>query len=76
MYHDDQLKEFRSNFLANVRPEELSRLRNAGELDDHLQERADACSREATRLVEQGTTFEAQAWQWAIRTELLESERD
>ena len=75
MYDDDRLKEYRRNFLRENRPEEFERLVNAGELEDHLQERADACRREADRLVENGT-FEGQAWQWAIRTTLLEAEQD
>ena len=76
MYDDDTLKKLRSNFLRENRPQEFNRLRNAAELEDHLQERADACRREAKRLVETGTTFEGQAAQWAIRTTLLEVERD
>ena len=76
MYDDDRLKEFRRNFLRDNRPEEFERLTNAGELEAHLQERADACRREQERLVASGTTFEGQAWQWAIRTTLLEAEQD
>lgn len=75
MYDDDRLKQLRRNFLRDNRPQEFDRLRNTGELEDHLQERADACRREAERLVESGT-FEGQASQWAIRTTLLEVEQD
>ena len=75
MYHDDRLKEYRLTFLCENRSEEYMRLVDAGELEDHLQERADACRREVDRLVENGT-FEGQAWQWAIRTTLLEAEQD
>ncbi len=75
MYDDDRLKQLRRNFLRDNRPQEFDRLTNDGELEDHLQERADACRREAKRLVETGT-FEGQAWQWAIRTTLLEVEQD
>ena len=76
MYDDDQLKEFRLNFLRDVKPVEYERLLQEGELEDHLQERADACRTEQARLVENGTTFDAQAWQWAIRSVLLESPWD
>ena len=73
MYDDDHLMQLRLNFLKGSRPKELRRLRREGELDSHLQNRADACRREAKRLVDSGETFEAQAWQWAIRTRLLET---
>ena len=73
MYDDDQLKQFRRNFLRGNRPEEFRRLKREGQLEAHLQEHADACRSRAASLVEQGETFEAQAWQWAIRIVLLES---
>ena len=76
MYDDDRLKQFRRNFLEENRPDEFSRLERENALEEHLQERADACRREAKRLVDSGETFEAQALHWAIRTVLLETERD
>ena len=69
MYDDDRLKLYRRNFLKNVRPEDLEERERAGTLEAHLQERADACRKEAERLVTSGQTFEEQAWQWAIRTD-------
>ena len=76
MYDDERLMDLRRNFLKGNRPKELRRLRDAGELEPHLQERADACRREVERLVKSGETFEGQAWQWAIRTTLLETSPD
>lgn len=76
MYSDDDLKERRLKFLRENRPKEHRRLKQVGLLDAHLQASVDACVKEAKRLIETGTTFEAQAWQWAIRTELLESPQD
>ena len=76
MYHDDQLKQFRLNFLKGERPEEYRQLRREGKLEQHLQEHADACRRKAASLVEQGETHEGQAWQWAIRIVLLETPPD
>ena len=73
MYEDDRLKQLRRNFLSGERPEEVAALEREGKLEAHLQERADACRKEAARLVESGTTFEGQAWQWAIRSVLLET---
>ena len=75
MYPDDDLKEKRLKFLRGNRPKEYRRLKQEGKLDAHLQASADACVKEAERLIETGT-FEGQAWQWAIRTELLESPQD
>ena len=71
--YDDKLKQLRRNFLKNNRPKELRRFRREGVLTPTLQKRADACRKEAARLIESGTTSEEQAWQWAIRSELLES---
>ena len=76
MYDDDRLKTLRYNFLANNRPTELRRLTREKKLDEHLQEMADACRREAAGLQVSGITFEGQAWQWAIRSVLLETEWD
>ena len=76
MYPDDDLMERRLKFLRENRPKEYRRLMKAGLLDAHPQAAADACVKEAERLIEMGTTFEAQVWQWAIRTELLESLQD
>ena len=76
MYDDDRLKRLRRNFLSGNRPEELAQLTRDGHLEAHLQRRADACRREVKRLVGSGETFEEQAWQWAIRTVLLETPPD
>ena len=76
MYSDDDLKRLRCNFLRDCRPKEYRRLKKAGELDEHLQKMADLCSRRAVRLVENGTTFEEQAWHWAVREVLLETKWD
>ena len=76
MYSDDDMKRLRRNFLRDCRPREYRRLRKAGELEDHLQRMADLCGRRAAGLVRGGTTFEAQAWHWAIREVLLETAWD
>ncbi len=46
-----------------------------GELEDHLQDRANEARRFAETPIRQGT-FAGQAWQWAIRAKLLDSEMD
>ena len=76
MYDDDKLKSFRRNFLESERPDDLAALSIAGELETHLQEHADACRRRAAELVASGQTFDGQAWQWAIRSVLLERPYD
>ena len=76
MYDDAKLKEYRLNYLRDCQPEELERLERVGQLEQHLQKRADRCRRRAANLVENGTTFAEQAWQWAIREVLLDSPWD
>ena len=76
MYPDDDLMDKRLKFLRENRPKEYRRLKQAGTLDAHLEAAAAACVREAERLIATGATFESQAWQWAIRSKLLESEPD
>ena len=72
----DDLKEIRANFLRENRSGMYRRMRREGTLDAHLQERAEACLRETERLVSTGQASEVQARQWAIRTELLETQPD
>lgn len=75
MYSDDQLIDMRENFLRNNRKGEYERLQRTGELETHLEEHAAACVRRAKSYVNQGES-EVQAWQWAIRVVLLESDPD
>ena len=72
---DEDLKTFRRDFLKDCQPKEYRRLARKGELEAHLQSAADEARRFAEILVSQGTA-PAQAWQWAIRVKLLESEMD
>ena len=76
MYDDDHLKNLRRNYLRNSRPKEFRRLTHKGELEEHLEERTDACRTEAKRIEDKGLAFEGQAWQWAIRSVLLEQPWD
>ena len=76
MYDDARLMEMRLNYLDSEKPEELAALKRAGTLEEHLQERVDACRKEAKRLVAVERVSEVQADQWAIRTKLLDSPRD
>ena len=75
-YDDAKLKQYRENFLRENRPDTYETLKQDGSLEAHLQEKADECRAEARRLVVEGITFEAQAWHWAIRSVLLETEWD
>ena len=76
MQSDDELKQMRSDYLRDCKPKEFRRLRQAGDLEQHLQDRADRCRRRAAQLVDNGTTFKQQAEQWAIREVLLDSPWD
>ena len=75
MYNDEQLRDFRRTFLQDCKPKMYRRLQRAGLLADHLQAMADLCRRRVKSLVASGT-FEGQAWQWAVRTVLLEAQED
>ena len=76
MYDAEVLMEKREVFLRENRPKEYMRLKKSGELQAHLEKTARACRETAEGLVENGITFEAQAWQWAIRRELLDTPWD
>lgn len=73
-YSDDDLREKRLNFLVENKPDWYELLVSEDRLEEHLQSRVDACREEAERLFAQG--YEAQAWSWAVRTEILDQERD
>ena len=74
-YSDEKLKDLRLGFLRNCKPRTLRKMRQSRELEGHLQARADLTRGRCASLVESGV-FEGQAWQWAIREVLLESEWD
>ena len=79
MYTDERLRTMRLQFLRDNKPEEYSRLIDAGELDDHLQERADATWTQFRAYFNDGTVGyagDAQAWQWAVRVTIYETEPD
>ena len=75
-YDNEHLMELREDFLIDNRPTYYERLVDEGRLEEHLEQMAERCRTEARRLVSQGITFTGQAWQWAIRSVLLETEWD
>ena len=72
---DEELKRIKRNYLRDCQNKEYRRLARRGELDEYLQECADSARRFAQNLIETGT-FANQAWSWAVRVELLDSEMD
>ena len=77
MYDDERLKEIRLKFLRENRRAEYRRLRREGEIETHLDFRANHCAKRAAEILQSGaTSIEAQAWSWAIREVLLETEWD
>ncbi len=74
-YTDDELKEKRLRYLKDCKPKELRQLRKDGALADALDRRVARCRRRAEELMDSGT-FEGQAWSWAVREVLLETEAD
>ena len=63
-------------FLIDNRPTYYERLVDEGRLEEHLERMTERWRSEARRLVAQRITFTCQAWQWAIRSVLLETDWD
>ena len=72
---DETLKRFARNYLRDCKNREYRRMAKSGELEGHLQRRADAAREFAANLIRQGE-FDQQARQWAIRVHCLASEMD
>jgi hypothetical protein len=62
-------------YLKTCKPKELKELKRNGELEQSLQLRARAAKRYALNLMESGV-WETEAWNRAIRLEILESDSD
>lgn len=75
-YSDARLKEIRREYLEENRPDEYKRLIEEGTLDAHLDKKAEMCREEQKPIVGQGLARDSQAWSWAIRSELLDTEWD
>ena len=74
-YTDEELREKRLHYLRTCKPKMLRELRRNGELDAHLEKKARRCRERAQDLIDTGT-YEGQAWSWAVREVLLETEAD
>ena len=74
-YTDGMLEELRLDYLKRCKPTRFRLLNKDGTLDRHLQRSAIRCRERANTLILTGTA-EEQAWQWAIREVLLETEAD
>ena len=76
-YSDTKLREIRRNYLRENKPEEYDGMMQDGTLEEHLTSRASQCRREQARILREGwTKIDSQAWSWAIRSELLDSQWD
>ena len=74
-YSQDALKDIARKYLLENKNKEFRRLARKGELDAYVEERANAARDFAHNLIKTGT-FAPQAWSWAIRVAILESEMD
>lgn len=74
-YTDEELREKRLHYLRTCKPKVLRELQKSKQLDDHLEKKARRCLERAQDLIDTGT-FEGQAWSWAVREVLLETEAD
>ena len=71
----EQLEAKALHYLKTCKPKEYRELKKNGELQQSLTRRAQAARDYARRLILSGE-FENQAWNRAIRLEILESESD
>lgn len=74
-YRDLELSLKASNFLRENRPEQWAAMKRDGTLQQTVKSRVEACKAYAASLID-GGMFEGEAWNMAIRKELLESESD
>ena len=72
---DEELKSIRLEYLKDCQPQSYREYVEDGTLEDHLERVAKTARSFAETLVRQGTS-RVQAWQWAIRVKLLDSEMD
>ena len=72
-YSEVQLKDKRRNFLRSCRYAVFRQLVQSGEIDQHLETKADECREQVEALIDQGTFCE-QAWSWAARLHLLDAD--
>ena len=70
-----ELKKFKRDYLRDCKPKEYRQLLPDDELERYLQQQADSCRRHEEALNRTGIR-PPQAWHWAIRERLLDSERD
>ena len=75
MYSDGDLMDIREKYPEENLPEEFERLQGTDELEQHLERSAKACVQQAESYMKQGV-MEQQAWRWAIRVALLDTEPD
>lgn len=74
-YSWDGLRAIRPEYLRENDQKEFRRLARKGLLEEHLDQKARAAQAFASDLMATGT-MDSQAWSWAVRVELLESEMD
>ena len=72
---EEELKAIALKFLWINRRKVYLKLKRDGDLDEFIQYRVYEAVDLAQDLIRQGT-FDRQAWSWAIRASLLESEMD
>ena len=74
-YTDVEMHEMRRRYLRTSKPKVLRELLREQALDAHLERKAVRCRARAQEYID-GGTGEGQAWQWAVREVLLETEAD
>ena len=72
-YSEVQLKDKMRDFLRSYNYTMFRGLVRSGEIDQHLEMKANACRQQAEALIDQGTFYE-QAWSWAARVHLLDGD--
>ena len=72
---DQELRNARLIFLKQNRRKDYREMKASGELEEHLNQMVTAVRSHAEALIQTGAFLPA-AWNWAIRSVLLESNRE
>jgi len=72
---EDQLKEMALSFVKEAKPKEYHKMKKSGELGEYQRLKAKFAREEAEGLMSVGI-WDQEAWNRAIRSQILESETD
>ncbi len=75
-YTDEQLEEIYLQYLRENRRQSYREMRRAGDLERHVAAMVRHCRNAKEHSLSEGAADDEIAWNWAIRTALLDSRPD